>query len=175
MEDYFELLIFLAFAAFSLLSRFLSPKKKPPVRAPREQRQYDDYVEEVPESDKPVATPRQPDTKPVSFEDVLRELMGESPQSRPAPPPPKPIETSREQAEEEVEARRELARKQKEATKAKRIADKISLEDTGKRIQPLEVTGGTHSLAKEVSDALKSPKNAREAILLSEIINRKYF
>nr|WKN35529.1 hypothetical protein K4G66_24445 [Tunicatimonas sp. TK19036] len=170
MENYFELLIFLAFAAFSLFSRFLNSKKKPPTRNPNRQprREFEDGSR----SDKPVVMQESTKTKPVSFEEILRDMMGESPQRREVPQAAKKIQKAKGKVSE---AQQELEKVKQTAKKAKRIADKVSLEDTGKRIKPIELDEQKHNVSQEVADALRSPRNAREAIILSEIINRKYF
>ncbi|WKN42346.1 hypothetical protein [Tunicatimonas pelagia] len=171
MENYLELLIFLAFAAFSFFSRFLNKKKKPPTQGTGE---YEGY-EDIPQPEKPVVDPDVPEKKPVSFEDILREMMGES-NPQPAPPLDKPKRKVEKKLKEQTRVAQQTAREaQQVAKKAKRITDKISLEDSGKRIEPIEITPEKNSVAQEVAEALSNPKSAREAIILSEIINRKYF
>jgi len=171
MEEYFQILVFLAFVVFSILSRVLNPKKKkPPVRAPKEQPTYEG-LEDVPDEDKPVVAREEPQRRPVSFEDILREMMGDTSQRKPEPAPP-PVE-GRKTRKKKVEPSRTKAKSTKQ--KATRISDKISLEDSGKRIKTIDTDEKKNTVAQEVAEALKTPKNAREAIILSEIINRKYF
>lgn len=167
MEDYLELLIFLAFAAFSFLSRFLNKKKKP---TGGEAEGY----EGVPQPEKPVVDPERSESQPppVSFEDILREMMGET-KKKPQPQPPQEIKKPVPQAKRKAEQARKMAQKaQRDA--AQRITDKISLEDSSKRLETVDVSQKKNSVAKEVAEALSNPKSAREAIILSEIINRKY-
>ncbi|MGD1892865.1 MAG: hypothetical protein ACFB15_20050 [Cyclobacteriaceae bacterium] len=171
MEDYFQILVFLAFVVFSILSRILNPKKKkPPVRGPKEQPRYED-LDDVSDEDKPVVAQEEPERRPVSFEDILREMMGDTSQRQPEPPPP-PVERQKPKPKKTEPATSSSRSAQKKAT---RIADKISLEDSGKRIKAIELEEKKNTVAQEVAEALKTPKYAREAIILSEIINRKYF
>jgi hypothetical protein len=170
MEDYFQILVFLAFVVFSILSRVLNPKKKkPPVRAPKEQPRYEG-MDDVPEEDKPVVAREQPERRPVSFEDILREMMGETSQRQQEPP--RPAERKKPKPKK---VKSEAASSRPVQKKATRITEKISLEDSGKRIKAIELDEKKRNVAQEVAEALKTPKNAREAIILSEIINRKYF
>ena len=163
MENYLELLIFLAFAAFSFFSRFLNKKRKPPTSA------YG--PDEANQPEKPVVDPeRTQPQQPTSFEDILREMMGGSP-----PESAPPVVPRKEVRKVKTEAKERLREVKQTAKKAKLITEKISLEDTGKRIKPIELTPQKNSVAQEVSEALSNPKSAREAIILSEIINRKYF
>ncbi|MEM9675089.1 MAG: hypothetical protein AAF992_21025 [Bacteroidota bacterium] len=170
MEDYFQILVFLAFVIFSILSRILNPKKKkPPVRPPKEQPSYEG-LDDVPDEDEPVVVQEEPERRPVSFEDILREMMGDTSQQQPESPPP--VERKKPRPKKTKPAASSSRSVQKKAT---RIADKISLEDSGKRIKAIELEEKKNNVAQEVAEALKTPKNAREAIILSEIINRKYF
>ncbi len=164
MENYLELLIFLAFAAFSFFSQFLN-KKRNPSRGDGEE------FEGARQPEKPVVDPEETRPRqPSTFEDILREMMGEN---KPQPTPPPKVRKKVQKVE--TEAKEKLREVKQTAKKATLIAEKISLEDSGKRIKPIELAPQKNSIAQEVSEALSNPKSAREAIILSEIINRKYF
>lgn len=173
MEKYIEVLVFLAFAAFSLLSQFLNRKKKAVTRAPEEEVQRDFRQ---PRSDDPPATarpPRSSTTKEPTLRDILREMTGQfAPEEEyeddyelppylqkkkeeiGAPPPPQLVEPAR-----------------------KKLADKVSLEDDGKRIKPLrssDVRRVKKSWGSSIARSLRNPDSAKRAIILSEILQRKY-
>ncbi|MEM9830717.1 MAG: hypothetical protein AAF944_08760 [Bacteroidota bacterium] len=179
MENYLELLIFLAFAAFSFISRFLNRKKK---SSGGETEGY----EGVPQPEKPVVDPERPESQPppVSFEEILREMMGETKRKpKPQPEPPGDVKRPASRAKEKTNQDRQTAQKAQRGVAqrgastvgtARRITDKISLEDSGKRIETVDVSQKKNTVAKEVAEALSNPRSAREAIILSEIINRKY-
>ncbi|MEM6841866.1 MAG: hypothetical protein AAF632_06545 [Bacteroidota bacterium] len=174
MENYLELLIFLAFAAFSFISRFLNRKKK---SSGGEAEGY----EGVPQPEKPVVDPERPESQPppVSFEEILREMMGETKRKpKPQPEPPGDVKRPASRAKEKTNQARQTAQKAQRGAStvgtAQRITDKISLEDSGKRIETVDVSQKKNTVAKEVAEALSNPRSAREAIILSEIINRKY-
>ena len=191
MEDYLEVLIFLAFAAFSLFTQWLDRKRKAATRAPKEETERDF---EQPRNDDPPVTarpstsgsdvdrprrrvrPSSPEPRTPTFQDILRELTGQ---------------TTREDIEEyeddydlppylqEEKARQEELRQEsrKEAAPQK-ITDKISLKDTGKRIEPIKLAKKKkrkRSVGVEIGRSLRHPKNAKRAVILSEILQRKHF
>ncbi len=173
MEKYIEVLIFLAFAAFSLLSQFLNRKKKAVTRAPEEATQRD--FRQPQDDDPPVtARPKRSRRKSAdepSLRDILRELSGQPPLEEEddyelppylqekkeeigAPPPPQLVDPV-----------------------PKKLADKVSLEDDGKRIKPVEAVKkkrGKRSMGASLARSLRHPENAKKAIILSEILQRKY-
>lgn len=174
MEKYTEVLIFLAFAAFSLLSQFLNRKKKAVTRAPEEETQRDFRQ---PRADDPPVTARPPRPRPSTtreptFRDVLREMTGKPP----------------EEYEDDYELPPYLQEKKEEIgtppppqlvdAVPKKLADKISLEDDGQRIKPIEtIKKGGHrkrSVASSIARSLRHPDTVKRAIILSEILPRKY-
>jgi hypothetical protein len=177
MEQYIEVLIFLAFAAFSLLSQFLNRKKKPVTRAPEQETQRDfrqPQPNDPPVTARPVRPSRPRPTPPEpTLRDILRELTGQT------------------DPEEEYEDDYELPpylQKEREEIGAppppqlvdpvpKKLADKVSLEDDGKRIKPVETVKkkrDKRSLSASVARSLRHPDSAKRAIILSEILQRKY-
>lgn len=175
MEKYTEVLIFLAFAAFSLLSQFLNRKKKAVTHAPKEETQRDFRQ---PRADDPPVTARPPRSRPATtkeptFRDILREMTGQ---------------TEPEEIEDDYELPPYLQEKKEEIgappppqlvdAVPKKLADKISLEDDGQRIKPIEtIKKGRHrkqSVASSIARSLRHPDTVKRAIILSEILPRKY-
>ena len=174
MEKYIEVLIFLAFAAFSLLSQFLNRKKKAVTRAPEQDTQRD--FRQPQDDDPPVtARPERPRRKPAdepSLRDILRELSGQPPL---------------EEEEDDYELPPYLQEKKEELGAPpppqlvdpvpRKLADKISLEDDGNRIKPLrssDVRRVKKSWGSSIARSLRNPDSAKRAIILSEILQRKY-
>lgn len=171
MEDYLEVLIFLAFAAFSLFSQWLDRKRKAVTRAPKQE------VEgnfEQPRDDDPPVTARPPRRRSApkrstpSMEEILRELTGQS----------SPQEV-KEEYEDDYELPPHLQEQQPRAdTTPQKLSDKISLEDTGKRIEPIKLAKKRPSrsaLGPAVARSLRHPDSAKRAVILSEILQRKHF
>ncbi len=179
MEKYIEVLVFLAFAAFSLLSQFLNRKKKAVTRAPEEEMQRDFRQ---PRADDPPVTARPPrprlggnppsPSKEPTLRDILRELTGQ----------PEP-----EAYEDDYELPPYLQEKQEEIGAPpppqlvdpvpKKLADKVSLEDDGKRINPLrhdDVRRVKKSWGASIVRSLRNPDSAKKAIIISEVLQRKY-
>ena len=178
MEKYIEVLVFLAFAAFSLLSQFLNRKKKAVTRAPEQDTQRDFRQ---PRADDPPVTARPPrprgtppsTTKEPTLRDILREMTGQT--------------EPEEEYEDDYELPPYLQEKKEEIGAPpppqlvdpvpKKLADKISLEDDGKRIKPLrssDVRRVKKSWGSSIARSLRNPDSAKRAIILSEILQRKY-
>ena len=180
MEKYFEILVFLAFAAFSLLSQFLKKKKKAVTRAPEDEGRPNFGQD----GDPPVTArpPRRrkvrPQPTPTSLEDILRELTGQ----------PADVEEEEEddyelppylQEKEEIGAPPPPELVDRTSPAPKKITDKISLDDDEKLIKPINVKTSVkrnkQSLGASVAQSLRNPKSAKRAIILSEILQRKHF
>ncbi|MGB3776964.1 MAG: hypothetical protein WA960_01290 [Tunicatimonas sp.] len=176
MEKYVEVLVFLAFAAFSLLSQFLNRKKKAVTRAPEQDTQRDFRQ---PRADDPPVTARPPRPQPSTtnreptLRDILREMTGQT--------------EPEEEYEDDYELPPYLQEKKEEIGAPpppqlvdpvpKKLADKVSLEDDGKRIKPLrhdDVRRVKKSWGASIGRSLRNPENAKKAIILSEILQRKY-
>ena len=176
MEKYIEVLIFLAFAAFSLLSQFLNRKKKAVTRAPEEATQRDFRQ---PHDEDPPVTARPPRSRPSTINkeptlrDILREMTGQT--------------EPEQEYEDDYELPPYLQEKKEEIGAPpppqlvdpvpKKLADKVSLEDDGKRIKPVEAVKkkrGRRSMGASLARSLRHPENAKKAIILSEILQRKY-
>ena len=182
MEKYFEIFVFLAFAAFSLLTQFLNKRKKAVTRAPEKETRRN--VEQQSTDNPPVTAhprrrqtrPSYPERRPTSLEDILRELTGQ------------PAEVEDEEDDYELppylqEKKEEIGEPpppqllEKTPPVARKLADKVSLEDEGKRIKPIKtsVKRKGPSLGASVARSLRNPKSAKRAIIVSEILQRKHF
>ncbi|MGB3849295.1 MAG: hypothetical protein WA958_04960 [Tunicatimonas sp.] len=174
MEQYIEVLVFLAFAAFSLLSQFLNRKKKPVTRAPEQETQRN-FRQPLPDDPPVTARPTRPRPTPPepTLRDILRELTGQT--------------EPEEEYEDDYELPPYLQKEQEEIGTPpppqlvdpvpKKLADKVSLEDDGKRIKPIETVKkkrGKRSIGASLGRSLRHPENAKKAIILSEILQRKY-
>ena len=180
MAKYIEILIFAAFALFSLLSQYLTKKRKAVTRAPEaEVRREDEGRSDEPRSPVTARSRRRPartQQAPTSLEEILRELTGQPPEEEPEEEsdyelPPYLQEKQQEAQEAALEPVRQPM------TPRKTLADKISLEDDGKRIKPLKtsVKRRNQSLGASVAQSLHNPENVKRAIIVSEILQRKHF
>ncbi len=181
MDNYIELIIYLLIIAGSGLFQAFRNKKKteqefPEIPPPQQQRRRREVSS--PEAD---TTSR----RPGSFEDVLREMMGDHRETQPEPEyepePYRPPVRRKEPRREREGYPPDLDTYQKaidEANKAEKLNDRIDLENLDDFIQPrgMKVKRPKKSkIAREVRTMLKNPETARKAIILSEILNRKHF
>jgi len=143
----------------------------------------------------PANRPAQPQKKPVSFEDLLREFTEgrEAEEATPEPEPrQKPVEAR--QLVKERRWQEENKPKTYEEGKTRRFSDEDSkkvYEDSIKRAEEnkldferadnfkskmkrREEEQEEHSAAEEIKNMLQDQDQAKKAIILSEILNRKY-
>ena len=167
MENYLEVLIFLAFAAFSLLSQWLERKRKASKQeATRRAEEAGRSLADDESAPRPASPTGFPD-----FEQMLRELTGQ------------PAVEEEETYEDDYELPPYLQEQPEESPpKVKstptKITDKVSLEDTGKRIVPVRLAKTPKkksSLGASIGRELRQPDTAKRAIILSEILQRKHF
>lgn len=211
MEDFFQIILFALFALFSLVSNLLNKRKKQQAetRKSREEVEAESRRPEPrrPDSRRPdiqkprqrpeVSSPDEPETRrkreeqPSTFEEILRELTGESPLERRAQEVeeeddyehPFNQRKAREAAEDAKEKIKENAdsfgESVQQAKGARRISDKIDIEESigSKRLEVKTAKSGKKkkNTAASIARSLKNPESARKAIILSEIIRPKYF
>lgn len=157
MDD-IQLILYIIFVAIAILTRvFKSKKKEQPQTVQSDDRE--EYENESP--------------KPKSFEDLLKEFAGE-PETRSEPQ--REIVSYEDQYEEddEISVYEDSVEKAKEL---KTIDELVDLEDdrhTGnfKHFAGYEEKG--EEVNNEFVEMLQNEEGARKAIILSEIINRKY-
>ncbi|MEK6479905.1 hypothetical protein WJR50_20345 [Catalinimonas sp. 4WD22] len=212
MDELIQIALFVLFALFSLGSNLLNKRKKQQAET-RKAEEETEAETRRPHRRAEVSSPDEPEQRrqPSTFEEILRELTGESPRldnprqegPRPGRKPEPQIESEAEdddyehpfstgRAKEEVEKGRrkveqkaESFEKYKEQGKkyqgqvAQKISDKINIEDQAKAkklvVKKTGHKGKSKRLASSIAASLKDANNARKAIILSEIINRKHF
>lgn len=164
-----ELIIYLIFIAFAILSRFLKKKKED--NAP-------------PQADSMDETSQRPSQKQMTFEELLREFTGEQ-QPQPQPQPKAPArETIYESYEDEPswdsrvsddEAKETYSRSVREAKKLKTLDELVDLDQpiSSGHFKGYEIEE-EENIADDILHTLQDADGARKAIILSEIINRKY-
>lgn len=158
MDD-IQLLIYIIFVVIALLSRFLKKKKEPLPQNPDEDRQ---------------------DEKQVSFEDLLREFSEKRQEVREQRTPtrrviPAPSESRKVESVDTI-SDEEVSKRYQESIKAAESELRLEREVSEKLIhfKNYETEAEENLLAGEIKEMLNSPEDAAKAIVLSEIINRKY-
>jgi len=170
MDDNLQILIYIIFFAIYLLSRVFRNKNK---QAPRPSREM--------ESDEPATT----DAPPLTFEDILRELTtGEKPRQtvrRQTPQPPKPEPARREYEfksdyPDDDEIEEVFQDSVKKAQNIKTLDEMVELKEPVLKFKEYDVKEEGHqsSLASEIRNMLMNPDDARKAIILKEILDRKF-
>ena len=172
MDD-LELYIYIALGVIYFLSRAF--RKKKPVTPPQNQRNADtghDYDEDTRTE------------KPVTFEDLLREFTGqkeeaeydyadegEEPDSSYVEDSPKEYASTEEV---EYKSYREVYNVNKDL---KSLDEQVDLEKTGKkRFEEYKIEEGVNvHTAKRFRELLRNKDSIRDAIILKEILDRKYF
>ncbi len=145
--------------------------------------------------------PEERERQPSTFEDILRELTGIPPsdtaeqkkrqvQRRGAEAdddyehpfsssnPNEKLEKAKQEAKQRTKPLEKYGTKAKEKVPQK-ISDKINIEDelTSKKlvVKTERSVAKNKGLARSIAASLKDPNGARKAIILGEIINKKYF
>ncbi|PRY15731.1 hypothetical protein CLV24_102355 [Pontibacter ummariensis] len=174
MEVILVILLILAGVAFFLIREWFKAFNTPDVPSRKE-------------ADRQGRTPQAPPRPATSFEDILRELqpkaerMGEKGQKPVAPAPEKPREVARPLVPVAEE-------KPKYKSYEKPIPAAVSLEEKTipgrKQVVVLQqetpprrfdpYARGTERTSDRMARMLRNPTTARDAIILSEIFNRKY-
>ncbi len=165
--DNIELLIYLLLIGFGLFSRLLKAKKKKP-----------------PPQQGPADVDQEPQGKPVTFEDLLKEFTGETqgPTQQERPVPAEPMATPKapepEYQYEDDDIRERYESSVKKASEIKTIDELVDLEDDRHTGQFKHFRGyDEHETEKEESEFIKflrTEDGPRKAIILSEILNRRY-
>lgn len=166
-----DIIIYLIFLAFALLSRFLTKKKKdqapPPTQGPRSEQGPEKSYE-----------------RPKSFEELLREFS-EGPQEAPRGAEPEEEyehayeeEGYEEEYSRDEEAREVYDRSVKQAKNLKTIDELVDYDQVKttldeKKFKPYDVEK-KESLADSIRRDLQNPHEVRKAVIYAEILNRKY-
>lgn len=177
MDNFIEILIYLLIIVGSGLIQVFRNKKKG-------QQQQPPNPPPPPRRRREVSSPEADTTtrRPTSFEDILREMMGEPREAPPEPEPYRPpVRTRQTQKEREIytAASNTYQKAVEEAGEAEKLDDRIDLENLDEFIKPrfdsYRVRKKSSKFAREVKDMLRNPESAKKAVLLSEILNRKHF
>lgn len=143
------------------------------------------------EEDRPEAEPR----KTVSFEDLLKDIrreqmereqeMESAGQEKQKTPTPKPVPAARvpeEKPEKKYQEpqyptheERPYGQKHYETQDLVKLDDQVDLEDTARILGEVEDVSEEYSVSNRYADLLKNPKSVRDAIVVSEILQRKHF
>lgn len=176
MEDY-KFLIYLALSILWFL--FRNKKKKPKNQRPNPQQGREEQSSQ--------------EKRPKTFEEILQELSGGSSEKSesPQPVPEKRPETSYEfdqevrsyddQVEEGIpmdnsymdDTLKDLYKKGEQLKSIDELVD-IEKVETSSRFKSFEEEEEDNSFATDIKRSLSEPESAKKAIILSEILNRKY-
>ncbi len=191
MEDFIQILLYGGFLLIYLLSKLFNNKKQKPVtRMPDSQTTQRGGRQSTLEQDPESRTPEE--RKPSAWEEIFRQLGGEDPwegERRREQEAREAYERQKRAAQQEADKiEKKVARKAaaysdkldqsiKEARKARRIQDK-DMGEIDRMLEPVKLKKGTRraqsSMAASIARSLRNPKSVKRAIILSEIINRKY-
>jgi hypothetical protein len=160
-----DIIVYLIFIAFALLSRLLTKKKDPQKPAG---------------SGRPEGESERPQ-KQVSFEDLLREFTGEGDEQRkPASAPyntyeEEEYENYEEQNLRDEEAREVYSKSIHQAKNLKTIDELVDYDKIKTKLSDIpEPEKQKYTLADEIRNQLKNPDEIRKAVIYSEILQRKY-
>jgi len=160
-----NIIYYLVLGAIYLISRFLKKKKPVPTNAPRplfeDGKDSNDYQEPM---SQPSATP-----KPASFEDLLKEISNEFNERKES----KPVITEVEAPIEAIAPVREIREKTREEKYVERRHKEMAADDRIKEIKRLADEEEAHD-PHAVMELLQEDGGAANAIILSEIMNKKY-
>ncbi|TXK47676.1 hypothetical protein FVR03_09020 [Pontibacter qinzhouensis] len=186
MEDLKPILYVLAAVAYFVYSFWRkafkdNPEVKPPDELPEQNR-------------RPVASrpqPQQPHGPPTSFEDILRELQPKldkakeqgrtsidtaKEKAKPVVFPSAPARSyeATKPAERSLEAPLELIEARRKAEEARRTADRLAARAAASAI-PVAPVPQEPASKHRIAAMLRNPKTVRDAVILSEVLQRKQF
>ena len=114
----------------------------------------------------------QPKPEPVTFEDILRELSGAPPKT--APPPPAPFEEEESSFEEVFgQSYEDTQHKTTEPKAEEAVGHPDFVLEGGFKEFVIKKDRGT-KIARDVRRILRKPDGLKQAIVLKEILDRKY-
>ncbi len=166
-----EIIFFIIFVVFSILSSLLNRKKKAQ-RPPQS-----------PSAESQTADPQRK-KRPFTFEDILREFEVEIPEQK----QPQPEEVYDEQRYDEVDERHDpfsYADEDKEKSSAYETYEGATydtaevvnpeLDKKLERLKNSEIYALSEQVTNEYAEELADPDGLRKAIVMKEILDRKYF
>lgn len=167
MDDIGNLLYIAIAVLYFLYRAFAKPKgkgKKPVRKTPQS----------APASG-PITTTQPPKTKPLTFEDILRELAGEEKPKEPEvtyesePYQESEVVFDYEEQEDEVEEELPTYRTEVQPVSGSRLAS----TEPG-RLSPFKIEKRTSALHTDIHNTLSTLEGAKKAFILKEIFDRKY-
>ena len=166
--DNIENVLYLAIAIIYFLYRAFGKRKG------KAQRQVREAPPSAPTTG-PVQTSHPPKTKPLTFEDILRELAGEEqPVEIPVEPETPPEEEVVYEYEEEAEKEVTLEELPSYRTEVQAVSGSHLASTEGGRLNPFKIQKKTSKLHKDIYRTLSSLEGAKKAFILKEIFERKY-
>lgn len=167
MDDNLQIIIYIIFFAIYLLSRALRNKNK---QAPRPRPTQENRGEEESAGE-----------QPMTFEDILRELTtGEKSRGRQgAKPKPKPVKREYEfrgDYPDDDEIQEVYEESVKKAQNLKTLNERIELKEPALKFKEYDDTKkeAVNPFAEEIRNMLRNPDDAKKAIILKEILDRKF-
>lgn len=160
MDDKF--IYYIVLGAIYLISRMLK-KKKPVKPIPSRQEQVEEEKYYEPEAHEPAPQ------KPASFEDLLKEISQEFTDRR----APEPAISVVEEPVEVIETAADLREPTREEKYVKRRHQEMEAEQRVKNLKRIEAEENEHE-QHAVLELLEEDGGAANAVILSEILNKKY-
>lgn len=167
MEDNLQVIIYIVFLAIYFLSRFLKGNKKQAQRPTRErEREYEEDQGQEAE-------------QPMTFEDLLRELtQPKERKPKPTPqPPPAPAKREYEFSGEEPsddEIQEVYEESKRKAKGVKTLDEMVDIGEESIKFKEYQEVGEDNEFATEIREMLQNTDDARKAIVLKEILERKF-
>ncbi|HEX9650836.1 MAG TPA: hypothetical protein VGA21_09765 [Cyclobacteriaceae bacterium] len=167
MDDSLQIIIYIVFIAIYFLSRFLKGNKQKASRPrPRQESEEEGQVET--------------NEQPMTFQDILRELT--QPREAPAPQPKKraPVEPGPRDYEfkgdypDEAEIQEVYEESLSRAKNVKTLDEMINIGEESIKFKEYQEADQQNALATEIREMLKDPYDAKRAIILKEILDRKF-
>ncbi len=160
MDD-IQTILYIAIGVIYLLARVL--KRKKPAPPPSQD------AEQIPQVEHTPKTPER--KKPLSFEQVIREISGQAATREPEPKPEPEIQISDSDAQSTYKKSIKAAKR----VKKRKIGDiKIPSARIGLFQNYDTEEKGRNYLAEEIARSLKNNRDIKKAIVINEILTRKY-
>lgn len=179
-----EFWLYVVIGVVYFLSRLLKKGEQATSEAPKPQRR------ERPKPARPVPTPASREAeRPMTFEDLLREIM-EGKQAQRRPEPVKTYQTEEREADDEAQSLEEVGIDEVQraprwkpyeevpdrAFERQSLEETLHLEDTVvefKKFEPFQQREEKR-LSEEYIKIIRNPESLRQAVVMSEILKRKF-
>lgn len=157
----------------ALIYFFTKKKKKPRVPPPADR------------SESPSSQPEPPSEPTLTFEELLKELTGQSSKSTPEPKPEpvevKPEVSAKSKWEHEGELKpltssfddTEINKKFQDAIYEEEEEVEMPIGGGAKRFDPYTIKE-KHTMASDIKELLSNPDDLKKAVILQEVLGRRY-